>query len=89
MSTLNTQTEKLTKRLPHVRLFSTLAALCLIQSLVANVAFAQAKYSPFNYPQANGGSYAPTGIRSAGAQNVFVSGSVHPLASQRQRPRAR
>ena len=57
---------------------STLAALCLLQSLIANVAFAQAKYSTFNYPQANGGSYGPTGIRSAGGQNVFVTGSAHP-----------
>jgi len=75
---MNTQTKKPTKRIPHVRVFSTLAALCLIQSLIANVAFAQAKYSPFNYPNANGGSYGPTGIRSAGGQNVFVTGSVHP-----------
>jgi hypothetical protein len=78
MNPMNTQTSKPTKRIPHVRVFSTLAALCLIQSLIANVAFAQAKYSPFNYPQANGGSYGPTGIRSAGGQNVFVTGSVHP-----------
>ncbi len=75
---MNTQTNKPTKRIPHVRVFSTLAALCLIQSLIANVAFAQAKYSTFNYPNANGGSYGPTGIRSAGGQNVFVTGSVHP-----------
>ena len=75
---MNTQTNKPTKRIPHVRVLSTLAALCLLQSLIANVAFAQAKYSPFNYPQANGGSYGPTGIRSAGGQNVFVTGSVHP-----------
>src|SRR5438094_6554633 len=78
MNPMNTQTNKPTKRLPHVRVFSTLAALCLIQSLIANVAFAQAKYSTFNYPQSNGGSYGPTGIRSAGGQNVFVTGSVHP-----------
>jgi hypothetical protein len=75
---MNTQTKKPTKRIPHVRVFSTLAALCLIQSLIANVAFAQAKYSTFSYPNANGGSYGPTGIRSAGGQNVFVTGSVHP-----------
>jgi hypothetical protein len=75
---MNTQTNKPTKRIPHVRVFSTLAALCLIQSLIANVAFAQAKYSQFEYPQANGGSYGPTGIRSAGGQDVFVTGSVHP-----------
>ena len=75
---MNTQTNKPTKRIPHVRVLSTLAALCLLQSLIANVAFAQAKYSTFNYPQANGGSYGPTGIRSAGGQNVFVTGSVHP-----------
>ena len=68
---------------PHKILF---AALCLIQSLVANVAFAQAKYSPFNYPQANGGSYGPTGIRSAGGQNVFVTGSVHPVTSPTPTP---
>src|SRR5438046_10450691 len=78
MNPMNTQTNKPTKRLPHVRVFSTLAALCLIQSLIANVAFAQAKYATFNYPQSNGGSYRPTGIRSAGGQNVFVTGSVHP-----------
>jgi len=78
MNPMNTQTNNPTKRIPHVRVFSTLAALCLLQSLIANVAFAQAKYSPFNYPQANGGSYGPTGIRSAGGQSVFVTGSVHP-----------
>lgn len=73
---MNTQTNN--PRIPHVRVLSALAALCLIQFLVANVAFAQAKYSPFEYPQANGGSYGPTGIRSAGGQNVFVTGSIHP-----------
>jgi hypothetical protein len=79
MNPMNTQNTKPTKRIPHVRALSMLAALCLIQSLIANVAFAQAKYTPFNYPQANGGSYGPTGIRSAGGQNVFVTGSVHPV----------
>jgi hypothetical protein len=83
---MNTQTNKPTKRVPHVRVLSTLAALFLIQSLIANVAFAQAKYSTFNYPQANGGSYGPTGIRSAGGQNVFVTGSVHPLMSATPTP---
>jgi hypothetical protein len=78
MNPMNTPANKPTKKIPHVRVLSTLAALCLIQSLIANVAFAQAKYSPFEYPQANGGSYGPTGIRSAGGQNVFVTGSVHP-----------
>jgi len=66
MNPMKTQTNKPMKRLPRVRVLSILAALCLIQSLIANVAFAQAKYSPFEYPQANGGSYGPTGIRSAG-----------------------
>ena len=75
---MNTQTNKPAKRIPQVRVLSALAALCLIQSLIANVAFAQAKYSTFNYPQANGGSYGPTGIRSAEGQNVFVTGAVHP-----------
>jgi hypothetical protein len=78
MNWMTTQTNKPRKRIPRVRVLSTLAALCLMQFLIANVAFAQAKYSPFNYPQANGGSYGPTGIRSAGGQNVFVTGSVHP-----------
>jgi len=43
MNPMNTQTNKLTKRIPHVRVLSTLAALCLIQLFIANVAFAQAK----------------------------------------------
>ncbi len=68
---MNTRTNKPTKRIPHVRVLSTLAALCLLQSLIANVAFAQAKYSTFNYPQANGGSYGPTGIRSAGGRTFL------------------
>src|SRR5205823_5993473 len=80
MNPMNTQTNKPTKRIPHVRVLSTLAVLCLIQSLIANVAFAQVKYSPFNYPDAMGGSWGPTGVRSAGGQNVFVTGSVHPPA---------
>lgn len=79
MNPINTQNNKQTKRIPHVRMFSTLAALCLVQALLGNVAFAQAKYSPFNYPQANGGSYGPTGIRTAGGQNVFLTGSIHPV----------
>jgi hypothetical protein len=78
MNPMNTQTNKPTKRIPHVHVLSTFAAVCLIQSLIANVAFAQAKYAPFNYPDVNGGSYGPTGIRSAGGQNVFVTGSFHP-----------
>src|SRR5262245_18501425 len=86
MNPMNTQNNKPTKRTPHAPVLSTLAALCLIQSFIANVAFAQAKYSPFNYPNANGGSYGPTGIRSAGGQNVFVTGSVHPVMSPTPTP---
>jgi hypothetical protein len=60
------------------KITTTLLPLSSLIILCVNVSFAQAKYSTFNYPQANGGSYGPTGIRSAGGQNVFVTGSVHP-----------
>jgi hypothetical protein len=38
MNPMNTRTKQLTKRIPHVRLLSTLGTLFLIQSLIANVA---------------------------------------------------
>src|SRR5215467_8811261 len=78
MNPMNTQTNKPTKRIPRIRVFSTLAALCLIQSLIANVAFAQVKYSLFSDPQAIGGTQGPTGVRGAGGQDVYVTGIYHP-----------
>ena len=58
-----------------MRALWTIAALCLIQSLIANVAFAQVKYSTFSYPgAATGDSQGPTGIRGAGGQDVYVTG---------------
>jgi len=78
MNPMNTQTNKPTKRIPHVRVLSTLATLCLIQSLIANIAFAQAKYSLFSDPLAIGGTQGPTGVRGAGGQDVYVTGIYHP-----------
>src|SRR5215469_17427704 len=78
VNSMNTQTNKSTKRIPQVRVLSTLAALCLIQSLIANVAFAQVKYSLFSDPQAIGGTQGPTGVRGAGGQDVYVTGIYHP-----------
>jgi len=62
----------------HLKSTITLVAVGLLTTLIANVAVAQVKYSPFNYPDAMGGSFGPTGIRGAGGQNVFITGSVHP-----------
>ena len=74
---MNNQSNKPTKRIPHVRVLSTLTALCLIQFFIANISFAQVKYSPFSDPFATG-SQGPTGVRGAGGQNVYVTGIDHP-----------
>lgn len=78
MNPMNTHTQNDRERIPHVRVLWTLAALCLIQSFIANATFAQAKYSLFSDPQAIGGTQGPTGVRGAGGQNVYVTGIYHP-----------
>jgi hypothetical protein len=78
MNPMNTHTQKHKERALHMRVLWTIAALCLIQSLIANVAFAQVKYSLFSDPQAIGGTQGPTGVRGAGGQDVYVTGIYHP-----------
>jgi hypothetical protein len=83
MNPMNTQNTKPTKRIPHVRVLSTLAALCLIESLIANVSFAQVNYSPFSYPgAATTDPQGPTGVRSAGGNDVYVTGVWNSGSSQ-------
>jgi hypothetical protein len=77
MNPMNTQTNKPTKRIPHVRVLFTLATLCLIQSLIANVAFAQVKYSTFSRPDVTG-TTGVSGIRGAGGQDVLITAGFHP-----------
>src|SRR5262249_38957976 len=82
MNPMNTQTNKPTKRIPHVRMLFTLAVLCLIQSLIANVAFAQVNYSTFSYPGAGPEDrQGPTGVRGAGGQDVYVTGIWNDCSS--------
>jgi len=63
-------------------MLSTLAALCLIQFFIANVAFAQVKYSPFSYPgAATTDPQGPTGVRGAGGEDVYVTGIWNSVSS--------
>src|SRR5215471_16241549 len=80
---MNTQTSKPTKRTRQVRVLSTLAALCLLQPLIANVSFAQALYSPFSYPGAAATEpQGPTGVRGAGGEDVYVTAIWNSGSSQ-------
>jgi len=80
---MNTQTSKPTKRTRQVRVLSTLAALCLLQPLIANVSFAQALYSPFSYPgAATTEPQGPTGVRGAGGEDVYVTAIWNSGSSQ-------
>jgi hypothetical protein len=78
MNPMNTHTQKHKERGLHMRVLWTIAVLCMLQALIANVAFAQVKYSTFSDPHGTGGSAGPTGVRGAGGQNVYVTGISHP-----------
>src|SRR5262249_35611472 len=78
MNPMNTQTQNHKERAPQMRVLWTIAMLCMLQPLIANVAFAQVKYSLFSDPQAIGGTQGPTGVRGAGGQNAYVTGIYHP-----------
>src|SRR5215469_14276037 len=63
----------------HFKNVTTLIAVAILTTLSANISFADpVRYSPFNYPDAMGGSWGPTGVRSAGGQDLYITGSVHP-----------
>jgi len=80
---MNMQTNKPTKRIPQVHMLSMLAALCLLQPLIANLSFAQVTYSPFSYPGATTTEpQGPTGVRGAGGEDVYVTGIWNPGSSQ-------
>ena len=77
MNPMNTHTQKCKERVTHTRVLWTIAALCLLQPLCANISFAQVKYSPFNRPDVTG-TTGVTGIRGAGGQNVLITAGFHP-----------
>jgi hypothetical protein len=65
----------------HFKNVITLIALTILTTLSANISFADpVSYSPFSYPDAMGGSFGPTGVRSAGGEDLYITGSVHPPA---------
>ena len=85
MNPITTRTEKQKERVLHVRAFWTVAAVCMLQLLIASVSFAQVNvnYSPFSYPgAAMGDSQGPTGVRGAGGQDVYVTGIWNSGSSQ-------
>jgi hypothetical protein len=84
MNPMNTHTQKRKERALHMRVLWTIAALCLLQLIVANVSFAQGPaYSPFSYPgAATGEPQGPTGVRGAGGEDVYVTGIWNSGSSQ-------
>src|SRR5262249_22781558 len=82
MNPMNTQTQNHKERALHMRVLWTIAMLCMLQPLIANVAFAQVNYSTFSYPgAATTDSQGPTGVRGAGGEDVYVTGIWNECSS--------
>src|SRR6516225_5113235 len=77
MNPMNTHIQDHKERPVHMRVLWTIAVLCMLQPLCANVSFAQVKYSTFSRPDVTG-TTGISGIRGAGGQNVLITAGFHP-----------
>lgn len=59
----------------HYKNAAMLLTLASVIILCANISFAQVDYSTFDYPAAMGASNGPTGVRGAGGQDVYITGT--------------